>query len=48
MYKCIECGAEVDYEEIVESSMGCKYCTVTRSNIWIKIRPPIKKIIDAR
>jgi len=48
MYKCVECGAEVDYDEIVEGGMKCRHCTVKRSNIWIKLRPPIKKIIDAR
>ena len=47
MYRCIECGAEVDYEEIVKSSMMCRHCTVKRSNIWVKVRPTHqKKVID--
>jgi DNA-directed RNA polymerase subunit RPC12/RpoP len=38
-YKCIGCGAEVEYDTIVEDSMMCTKCTVKRSNIWIKKRP---------
>ncbi|HEX54717.1 MAG: DNA-directed RNA polymerase subunit P [Candidatus Altiarchaeales archaeon] len=47
-YVCIECGAEVDYEYLLEHKLKCTYCKKRRSNIWVKKRPPIAKKILAR
>jgi len=46
-YECIECGAELEYDKIVEDNMMCTKCKVKRSNIWIKKRPKglIKTVI---
>jgi DNA-directed RNA polymerase subunit RPC12/RpoP len=38
VYKCIECGAEVEYKDLLRSKLKCTSCTEKRSNIWIKAR----------
>jgi len=48
-YKCIECGAEFDYEHIVKHRLKCTKCKEKRSNIWVKKKPEGRiKIVFAR
>jgi len=48
-YVCMECGAEVDYDELVKNKLKCTKCTEKRSNIWFKKRPKeITKTLPAR
>jgi len=35
-YKCIECGAEFEYKDLLRSKLKCTSCKQKRSNIWIK------------
>lgn len=48
-YACHECGAEADYEYIVDHKLKCTKCTEKRSNIWFKTRPDnVTKEVHAR
>jgi DNA-directed RNA polymerase subunit RPC12/RpoP len=48
-YVCMECGAEVEYDELLGNKLQCTKCREKRSNIWMKRRSDkILKTIKAR
>lgn len=47
VYVCLRCGAEVTSESLRSQRMKCVKCKERGSNIWIKKRPPISKVVKA-
>jgi len=37
-YKCIGCGSEFEYKQILKNKLKCTKCKEKRSNIWVKER----------
>lgn len=48
-YRCIECGSEFEYKQILKNKLKCTKCKETRSNIWVKQRSKnLSKTVLAR
>ena len=47
-YVCMECGADMGYDQILRNRLKCTKCQVKRSNIWVKQRPQMTKTVIAR
>lgn len=47
-YVCMECGNEVDYEQIIQHKLKCTKCRERRSNIWVKKNKGTPRTVKAR